>query len=116
MLLLFDIVVIISHIAVESAAGQIKDSGGCLIDKITVMGDIKDSPRIILKRFLKNLPGLDVQMIRRLIQNKEIGVGEHEFCHRYTAPLTAAQCFDRLKNIIPRKEKGGENISDSCII
>ena len=64
------------------------------------MGYVEDSSGVILQRFFKNFPGLNVQMVGRLIQNKKIGVGEHQLCQRDPAPFPAAQFADLFENVI----------------
>ena len=44
-------------------------------------------------------------MVCRLIQDQEIGIGEHQFGKGYPAPFSAAQISDPFKNIVPCKQK-----------
>ena len=80
------------------------------------MGDIEDSSGIILKGFFKNFPGLDVQMVGRLVQNKKIRMREHKLGQRNPAPFTAAEFSDLFENIISGKQKSGKDVSNPCIV
>ena len=43
-------------------------------------------------------------------------MGEHEFCERNSAPLTAAQLFNEFKDIIAGKKECCQNITDARVV
>ena len=60
------------------------------VDEIAVMGDVEHSSRVTAQSVLQNLLGHNVQMVGRLVENQEVGLGEHQLCKGKPAPLTAA--------------------------
>ena len=76
------------------------------------MRDVQDGSLIGIQGVLKNLLGHKVQVVGRLVQNQEIGLGEHEFGKRNPSFLAAGQIRDLFKNRIPGKQERGEQVAD----
>ena len=51
-------------------------------------------------------------MVGRLVEDQEVGIGEHQLGKGNSSALTAAQRVDRLENIVVCKQEGGQHISD----
>ena len=51
-----------------------KDPGHDPVQKISVMGDHNDNACIMIQIVLQDLQGLDVQVVGRFIQHKDIGI------------------------------------------
>ena len=79
---------------------QVKNTRGCLVDEITVMGHIKYGSGVLIQCIFQNFFRSDVQVVRRLVQNQEVRLGEHQLCKRYSSAFSAAQITDHLKYII----------------
>ena len=54
------------------------------------MGDVEHGPGVVVQRPFQDLFGGDVQVVGGLIQDQEIGLGEHKLCQRHPSPLAAA--------------------------
>ena len=55
-------------------------------------------------------------MVRRLIQDEEVCVGEYQLGERYTTALAATQITDTLENILPGEEESRQHIADLGIV
>ena len=55
-------------------------------------------------------------MVRRLIQDEEVCVGEYQLGERDTSALTAAQITDALEHILPGEEESRQYIADLGIV
>ena len=64
------------------------------VQKITIVGNDKYSSRVVEQIGFKPGNTLHVQMVGRLIQEKDIRAGKQKFAQRYTGFLTAGKSFD----------------------
>ena len=55
-------------------------------------------------------------MVRRLIQDEEVCVGEYQLGERDASALTAAQITDALEHILPGEEESRQYIADLGIV
>ena len=55
-------------------------------------------------------------MVRWLVQDEEIGIGEHQLRQGNPAPLPAAQALDLLEYIVLGEEEGGQYISHLGVV
>ena len=55
-------------------------------------------------------------MVRWLIEDKEVRIGEYQLGERYTTALAATQITDTLEHILPGKEKSRQYITDLGIV
>ena len=110
--MLFQIIIIISDIVHEVILRQLENAMGRPIDEITVMADIEDGAFIIIQGILEDFLRGDVQMVRGLIENKEIGISQHKLCQRHASAFSAAQVADQLKDVLAGKEESGKNVTD----
>ena len=76
------------------------------------MGNIKHGAGIAVERVFQDFFGSDIQMVRRLVEDKEVGFRQHEFGKGNPAPFSAADISDALKYIFPGKEESGKRIAD----
>ena len=70
------------------------------VNEITVVTDEEDRPAEIFQRALQRRTGPQIKMVRRLIQNKDIGIFGGQFGERRTASLSPAQTPDILELLI----------------
>ena len=54
------------------------------------MGDIEHRTLVVVQGILQNLLGGDVQVVGGLVQDDEVGIGEHELCQGNPPPFSAA--------------------------
>ena len=79
------------------------------------MRNVEDRSGVAVQCLLQDFLGCDIQMVGRLIEDQEVGLGEHQLCERDTTALTTGEGRDQLKYIIVGKKKGGEHVSDLCL-
>ena len=82
--------------------------GGDGIDEIAVVGDEEDGAFEILQRILEHFLSRNVEMIRRLVEQQQAGVVEHQFGQSHPALLAAAQGPNRFEGIIAAEEQAAE--------
>ena len=76
------------------------------------MRDIQDSPRIIVQRVLQDFLAGDVQMVGGLVQDQEIGLGEHQLRQGHPAALAAGEHFDLLEHVLSGEQEGRQDVAD----
>ena len=89
---------------------QLQNTGRSLIDKITVMRNVKHRTGVLTDRFLKDFLRNNIQMVRRLVEDQEIRFGEHQTGQRDTSALTTAQIPNPFIYIVTGKKKCRQNI------
>ena len=55
-------------------------------------------------------------MVGRLVQEQKVGLGKHQLGQGYTAFLASAQRCYFFIHIISAKKKGGQRVSDLCVV
>ena len=106
---------IVAGVIDKDVAGKFHDPAGSPVDEITVMGNIQNGPVIGVEGIFQNFAGNDIQMVGRLVEDQQVGFGQHELCQRDTAFFTAGEFAYKLEYIVPGKEKGSQQVSDLCI-
>ena len=76
------------------------------------MGDIQHRSGVVLQCIFQNLFRDDIEVVGRLVEDQEVGIGEHQLGKGNSSALPAAQRVDRLENIVVCKQEGGQHISD----
>ena len=92
--------------------GQLHDPASRAVDKITVVGDKEHCAVVGIEGVFQDLAGDDVQMVGRLIEDKEISLRKHELGQGYPAPFAAREFSDQFEHIVSCKEEGGKEIAD----
>ena len=74
---------------------------GCQgIDKIAVMGDEDQRPLIPAKRIEKNLLGLKIEVVGRLVEEQQVGGTQQQNGQSQTVALPPGKHRDALVNIV----------------
>ena len=75
------------------------------------MGDEQHRPRERLQRRLQRLAALQVEVVRRLVEDEEVRAGGDDERERQPAPLAAGEHRDRLRLLVPaREEEAAEQV------
>ena len=83
------------------AGFDLYDLGDNLIKKITVMGYNKYSSRIIQQISFQPGNAFHIQVVGRLIQKKDIRLGEKKFAQRHTGFLAAGKSVNLFVENLP---------------
>ena len=99
-LALFEITVEISRVAGQPPALELDDDPGHPVQEMAVMGDDYKSPRVPGEEFLKPGHRLNIQVVGRLIEQKQIGLGEKQPSQRRPHPPATRKFAERLLDFI----------------
>ena len=94
----------------DDAVFQGPDAGGEPVDEIPVMGDKEQSALVLLHGFLDPLSGIQIQMVRRLVQDEEVDFFVHQHTKPQAALLPAGEDRDRLEHILPLEEEAAQSV------
>ena len=70
--------------------------GGDAIEKPSVMADDDSAPGEILEGFFEGAEGVHIEIVRRFIEEKNIGSLFQHLCEMHTIPLAAGEVSDLL--------------------
>ena len=77
------------------------------------MGDVEDGPREAADRLFQHFLADHVEVVGGLVQDQEVGAGQHELREGDAAAFAAGQIRDALEDIVPGEQEGGEHAADS---
>ena len=107
-LLLGHIVGVVADIALYLPAVDIYHLGGYLIEEIPVMRYDDDCPRVVEQISLEPLYRAQIQMVRRLVKEDDIGAGDEYLAKKQAGFLTAGESADLLVKVRLGKAKSLE--------
>ena len=76
------------------ATVELQDPAGDVVEKVAVMSDGDDGPRVALQVLLEPLHGLGVEMVRGLIEQQDVGLSNEKTAKRDTAALASGEQVD----------------------
>ena len=107
---------IVSGVIEQDRLCQGEDADCRAVDKISIVGDIQDSALVGVERIFQDFLGDHIQMIGGLVQDQEVGLGEHELGQGYASLLAAAQIADPLEDFLACEEEGSQKAADLCVV
>ena len=99
---------VISPVRCQTSVLHFKGALGDAVEKITVVGDDEKGPVIGAQEVLQPFHALDVQMVRRFVEQQKIRAAEQHFCQLKLGLLPAAQDGYRLGHLRVVKAKAHE--------
>ena len=102
---LFGVSGVIATVHADLGGIDLNDLRYNFIKEITVMGDDKYSTRIIQKISFQPGNTLHVEVVGRLIEEKNVRLGDQEFTKSDTGLLSTGEGFDLFGKIFVRKAK-----------
>src|SRR5581483_9233098 len=94
LLLLFEPRAVVALPGNAFAAIQLEDPAGDVVEEVAIVCDRDDRPRILLQMFLEPLDGLGVEMVGRLVEQKNVGRLQQQAAERNAPLLTAGERRD----------------------
>ena len=81
------------------------------VQEITVVRHDQQGARVVRQGLLKDLAGGDVQVVGRLVEHQQVGLGQHQLGERHAALLAAAEAADSLQHLVAREQKAAQMAS-----
>ncbi len=103
--LLLPVVREVAHIRLNSAIEQLQSSIGHAVEKIAVVADDDHRPIGFAKEILEPLGGLDIEVVRRLVEQHYVGLGQKHASQEQAVLLPAAELGDWLLVILGNEAK-----------
>ena len=72
-------------------AVELEDPAGHVVEEVAVVGDGDDRAGVLLQRPLQPGHRLGVEVVRRLVEQQQVGLGEEQPAEGDPAPLAARQ-------------------------
>ncbi len=76
------------------AAVELEDPAGDVVEEVAVMGDDHHGARVFAQMLFEPGHGFGVEMVGRLVEQQQIGLGQQQPAERHAAPLAARQLVD----------------------
>ena len=73
------------------AAIELENPAGHVVEEIAVVGDDEDRARIVAQVAFEPVDGLGVEMVRRLVEQQQVGLLEQQAAERDAAALAARE-------------------------
>src|SRR5690606_3865781 len=75
---------------------QLQRAVGDLVQEVAVVADDHQRRIDLSQEVLQPLGGFDIQVVGRLVQQHDVGLGQQQFAQQQPVLLTSAELFDRL--------------------
>src|SRR5690606_21918040 len=82
------------------------------VDEGAVVADEEDRPRVLAERIAERLDRLEIEMVRRLVEEEDRPSLEEERRERQTRALATAQDLDPLVDVVALEEEGAGHVED----
>ena len=80
------------------------------------MADGKDRAGEVLQRVLQHLAAVHVEVVGRLVQQKQVVLAKHQLGQRHAPPLAAGKAPDGVKHIVPREEEQAQRAAHLALL
>ena len=74
----------------------------------TVVAHEQHGPLVVVERILERLDALDVEVVRRLVEDEEVRAAEHHHRERNAGPLTAGERGDAPLHLVAGEAEAAE--------
>ena len=78
-----------------AAVLQLQNPLGDVVEKVAVVGDDDHRARIVAERLFEPLDGFRVEMVRRFVQEQQVGLLQERHAQGHPPPLAAGKLADR---------------------
>ena len=93
-----------AEIVADLPVFQLPDAGGEFVDEIPVVRDEDERALVVLQRILEPFARVDVQMVRRLVEDEQVDLLVHQHAQPQPALLAAGEGADRLEHVLALKQ------------
>ncbi len=87
---------VVALVGVGAAAVEFEDPLGDVVQEVPVVGDGQDRALVLGEVLFEPLHALGVEVVGRLVEQQQVGLGQQQLAQRDAAALTAGQVGDRL--------------------
>ena len=99
---------VVAEVARQLALADRPDPGGDLVDEVAVVGDEQDRAVEAGEHILQGLARVDVEVVRRLVQDQEIRLLQEEDRQGKPGALAAREGADGLEDIVLGEQEAAE--------
>ena len=79
---------------IPRAAVELEDPAGDVVEEVAVVGDRDDGALVLLQVLLEPRHGLGVEVVRGLVEEEDVGLGQQQAAERHAAQLAAGEHLD----------------------
>ena len=113
---LLDEVGVVAPVLVADAVPKLEDAADEAVEEVAVVGDDQDRPLIAEQGVLKDLPGLDVEVVRRFVEDEEVRVRQEDLQEGEARFLPAGEDGDLLVDVVAGEEKGAQEVPPLLVV
>ena len=87
---------VVALVGVRAAAVELEDPLGDVVEEVPVVGDGQDGALVVGEVLLEPQHALGVEVVGRLVEQQQVGLGQQQLAQRHAALLTTGEVGDRL--------------------
>ena len=107
---------VVAGVLREPPVLQLPDAPGELVDEIAIVRGDDVAALPALQALLEPLERLQIQMVRRLVQEQQLGLGEQQPGQGGPRPLPAAQLLEGLLLVLGREAQPRQHLVDLALV
>ena len=82
------------------------------VDQVVVVGDEQDRALVALQGDVERVDGFEVEVVGGLVEDQDVGLGEHELAEEQAGRFAAGERFGRLAAFFAAEEHLAEDAAD----
>ena len=105
----------VAGVRLDRAVEQLQRAVGHLVEEVAVVADDDHRRRAFQQELFEPLGGLDVEVVRRLVEDHQVRLGQQQLGQHQAVLLAAAEGRDRLLERLRRKSQAVEHALDLVV-
>ena len=97
-------------------ARKLEDARGDAVEEVSVMRDDQDPAGVILEEALEPLNHVDVEVVRRLVEEEEVRLAQERLRQADARLLAAGEMRDVLLKVLLREAEAEGHAADAALV
>ena len=112
---LLGVIGVVAVVDGHSAVLHHENTVGQTVDESAVVRDYQHRAGVVRERVLERLPRVQIEVVRRLVEQQKIVAREHRFMYHQPRPLAARESRHGLEHVVVFEQKRRERRADLAL-